>query len=62
MWIRIRCWVFHRQMVMRLPGYAGVEAQCCCMHCGLMWVENRPDLWASPWLDQSNADHKPMSY
>lgn len=58
MWALIKCRLFHRTAVMRLPGYNGEEAQCLCQQCGMMWLENRPDLWSGLWLNQSNADHK----
>jgi len=55
MWAWIKCRLLHRTDVMRLPGYAGDEAQCCCCRCGLMWIEDRPDLWAGVWKNQTNA-------
>lgn len=57
MWAQIKCWLFHHRSVLRVPGYSGDEAQCFCGQCGLMWIENRPDLWASQWGNQSNNDH-----
>lgn len=57
MWARIKCWLFHRSAVQRLPGYEGDEAQCVCWTCGLMWLEDRPDLWAGEWRDQTNFTH-----
>lgn len=58
MWARLKCWLFHQRYVMRLPGYDDDEAQCCCYYCGLMWIENRPDLWSDLWSDQTNNAHK----
>ena len=58
MWAFIKCRIFHRASVMRLPGYDNDDAQCFCQRCGMMWLESRPDLWRGPWRDQTNSAHK----